>query len=146
MAIEDPAMAFRFEVEIDGIKAVRAVHVEGLESRIDVVEYRTGGESPGRVRKLAGRVHYPVVTVRYGVTSDDSIYLWHQDWVNDPSRAERKGVLIRLLDGGGTPVKVWVLREAWPSKWEGPVLNALGSGVAVETVELSHEGIGLAGG
>src|SRR5215475_2417674 len=58
-------------------------------------------------------------------------------------QVSRRTVAITLLDGTGAPVMRWTLRDAWPVKLEGPSLNARGNDVALETIELAHEGLHL---
>jgi hypothetical protein len=56
---------------------------------------------------------------------------------------DRRNVSVVLLDEQGDPVARWNLRRAWPAKWSGPSLDALGNEVAIESLELAHEGIEL---
>ena len=54
---------------------------------------------------------------------------------------ERKEVVISLLDQEGSPTMVWTLKNAWPTKITGTDLKSDGNEVAVETLEVAHEGI-----
>jgi phage tail-like protein len=47
---------------------------------------------------------------------------------------------ITLCDSNGLPVITWQLRNVYPSKWEGPNLDASTGGIATEKLELVHEG------
>jgi phage tail-like protein len=63
-----------------------------------------------------------------------------------PSAPERRDVTISLLDGEHTPVMVWKLKNAWPVSVEGPVLDAMQSEIAIESLEIAHEGIAIEAG
>jgi phage tail-like protein len=63
------------------------------------------------------------------------------DWVEGNSKAKRKNLSIVLLDRRGEETLRWNVVRAWPAKWDGPDLNAEGNEVAIETLELAHEGI-----
>lgn len=132
-----------FVVEIGGIPAASFTEVSGLEVSIDVVDYRSGDSKLNTSQKLSGIYKVSDVTLKRGLTQDLS--LWN--WINNATAGNvtRTNVVIRLLDQSDNPVLVWTLRNAWPCKWSGPVLSAGSSDVAIETLELCHEGLQLAG-
>lgn len=138
MARVDPYKNFRFVVEIDGIQQAGFSECSGLGSRIAVIEYREGGE-PVRVRKLAGRISYNDITLRWGITNSRELYDWYRAGLT--GQVDRKTVSIVLLDDAGNSVVRWVAVEAWPSRWDGPTLNALGNAVAIESLTLTCEEI-----
>ena len=80
--------------------------------------------------------------LRRGFAGDASLFEWWNELVQ--GNLSRKNVAIVLLDEQRQEVARWLLRRAWPSKWVGPELRGLGNEVAIETLELSHEGIELA--
>ena len=135
----DPAPQYSFLVEIDGIAGASFLEVAGLESAIDVVEYREGNEKSLTVRKLPGLAKFPNVTLKRGVTTDRALWDWHKQCAT--GAVQRRAVRIVLLDRAAKPVRAWKLHAAWPAKYCGPVLNAAASEVAIETIELAHEGI-----
>lgn len=140
MAIErvDPYGRFNFLVEIDGIATAGFQEVSGLDIRVDVVEYREGGDPA--VRKLPGRTRYSNVVLRRGVVGSLSLYEWIEQ-VRTDALAARRAVRISLLDEARAAVMSWRLRDAWPVKLEGPDLNATSNEVAIETLELTHDGL-----
>jgi phage tail-like protein len=140
MARVDPYKNFRFVVEIDGVAQAGFSECTGLGSTIEVIEYREGGD-PVTVRKLPGRVSYSDVTLKRGITASADLYNWHRTVVQ--GKLQRRGCSITLLDDSGAPTAKWILLEAWPSKWEGPALNAKGNEVAIETLTLTCEGVEL---
>src|SRR5262245_7333397 len=136
---KDPGPRFNFIVEIDGVVTTGFTEVSGLESRIEVIEYREGNEKISD-RKLPGRVSYANVVLKVGVGDASPLYAWHNEWVTGQA-PQRRAVRIALLDRGRNVKRAWILRDAWPAKWTGPALNAAGNEVAIETFELAHEGI-----
>jgi len=137
----DPAPDFQFVVELDGLAITGFLEVSGLASQIEVIDYREGDEKTSPIRKLPGQVLYPNIVLKRGVTTDTSLNDWHMEWVTAAVSAKRKQLRIILLGRAGSEIRAWNVHNAWPSKWEGPTLNALGNDVAVETIELTHEGI-----
>lgn len=141
VARDDPYGRFNFLVEIDGIARAGFSEVEGLAGEIDVVAYREGADKTSSFRLLPGLVRYPRVVLRRGFGGDASLFAWWQA-VRDGA-PDRRAVAVVLLDELRQPVARWRLRRAWPAKWEGPALSAKTSEVAIETLELVHEGIEL---
>lgn len=136
----DPYGSFNFLVEIDGITRAAFQQVSGFDSSIDVTEHREGGENI-TTRKLPGLAKYSNITLKWGTTDDTSLYDWHMKWVKGDPSAERKNGSIILLDRQGNEKVRWNFFNAWPCKWDGPDFNAEGNDVAIETLELAHEGV-----
>jgi phage tail-like protein len=133
-----PPCAFNFLVEIDGMPPASFSSCSGLGSATTVVEFREGSD-PQVSRPLAGVTHYSPVVLTRGITGDRSLWLWRRSV--EQGQTERRTVRVTLRREDGTPVASWTLHRAWPAKWVGPDLNATGSEVAVETLELVHEGL-----
>jgi phage tail-like protein len=136
----DPYGDFNFLVEIDGITRGAFQEVGGLDSSVDVMEYREGGDVTA-MRKLPAMTKYSNITLKRGVTDDVELYEWHRQWVDGDPAAPRKNGSIVLLDRQGQEQARWDFVNAWPTRWTGPALNAEGTDVAVESLELAHEGI-----
>jgi phage tail-like protein len=135
---DDPYKAFNFLVEIDGIARAGFSEVSGLESETSVIEYRLGGES-NTVRKLPGLTKYANVVLRRGVTQDADLWNWRKTVVE--GKVDRRNGAIILLNDDRTEVVRWNFFNGWISKWQGPDLNATGNEVAIETIEIAHEGL-----
>ena len=103
---------------------------------LEVVEYREGGEN-ATVRKLPGRVSYPDIVLKWGVTDSQELYQWHLQVIRG-SLARKDGSVV-LLDSQGNEKLRWNFFNAWPSKWTGPTLNAKGNDVAIEELTLTCE-------
>jgi len=134
----DPYGNFSFLVEIDGIARAAFQEASGFDSTIDVVEHREGGDNT-TTRKLPGMTKYSNIVLKWGLTGDRELYDWHRDAVK--GKVVRKNGSIVVLDRAGNETVRWNFFSAWPSKWDGPDFNAEGNDVAVETLELAHEGI-----
>jgi phage tail-like protein len=134
----DPFDDFNYKVEIDGIVRAAFQQCSGFDSTIDVIEHREGGENT-TLRKLPGLTKYSNIVLKWGMTDDMELYTWHRDAVI--GRMERRNGSIILLDREGNETARWNFYNAWPTKYDGPDLNAEGNDVAIETLELAHEGI-----
>lgn len=137
--LTDPFGNYNFVVEIDGIDRGAFQEVSGFDSTIDVIEHREGGENT-TVRKLPGMTKYSNLVLKWGITDDMTLYNWHRDTVNGRPNFRRNGSII-LRDRQQNEVARWDFVRAWPTKYDGPDLNAEGTDVAIETLELAHEGI-----
>jgi phage tail-like protein len=136
----DPYKAFNFLVEIDGIAHAVFSEVTGLESETAVIEYRAGGENV--VRKLPGLTKFANITLKRGITQDAELWNWRKSIVDGD--IDRRNGSIVLLDDKRSPVLRWNFRNGWICKWEGPALSAKSNEVAIETMEIAHEGLELA--
>ncbi|MEP6910497.1 MAG: phage tail protein [Actinomycetota bacterium] len=134
---DDPYKAFGFLVEIDGITRAAFSEASGLESETAVIEYRAGGENT--TRKLPGLTKFGNITLRRGVTQDAELWNWRKTVVD--GAVDRKNGSIILLDDKRNEVVRWNFFNGWICKWEGPALNAKSNDVAIETIEIAHEGL-----
>jgi len=94
------------------------------------------------VRKLPGLMKYSNIVLKRGWTQDQNLWNWRKK-VIDGATQRTSGTII-LLDEARQPALRWNFREGWPSKWDGPQLNGKTSEVAIETLEIAHEGLELA--
>ncbi|MFL6292694.1 MAG: phage tail protein [Thermoanaerobaculia bacterium] len=136
----DPFRSFNFAVEIDGIARAGFRECSGLDASQDPIEYREGTEGLTS-RKLPGLVKYSNITLKWGMTDDAELWDWRKRAMT--GKVERKNGSIVLLDDTGAEKMRWNFREAWPTKWTGPSFNATGNEVAIETLEIAHEGLDL---
>src|SRR5438874_6441277 len=121
---KDPYANYNFVVEMDGQIVAGFKEVSGMDSKIEVIDYREGGEKFFPNRKLPGKVTYSNLVLKTGVTDDNVLYEWHQQWAKADPAAKRKLIRIVLQDRGGNEKKSWKVREAWPANWLGPSFNA----------------------
>ncbi len=140
MARKDPYGNFNFLVEIDGIVRAAFQEASGLDSSIDVIEHREGGDNV-TPRKYPGQVKFSNLQLKWGITDDVELYTWHRQWVTGDPAAVRKNGSIVLLDRQGKEKVRWNFTDGWPAKWTGPSLNAEGNDIAIESLEIAHEGL-----
>ena|SRR5947208_6793458 len=135
---KDPVLGFNFRVEIDSVFEAGFNEVTGLQVEIEVQEYREGGVND-YIHKFAGPVKFPSnVVLKNGITDSTKLWSWYQSVMK--GKFERKSLDIVLLDAAGDEKRRWKLYCAYPVKWNGPALKATSSEVALETLELAHEG------
>jgi len=138
----DPYGAFNFLVEIDGITDGTAQasfsEATGLEADVNVIEYRTGSE-PNVVRKFPGLQKFPNIVLKRGITGDLALWQWMKS-VLDGQTIRTNGSII-LLDESRQPVLRWRFLRGFPCKLVGPTLNAKSNEIAIETLEIAHEGL-----
>ena len=136
MARVDPYKNFRFLLELGSLTSGRFSDCSGFGSKLEVVEYREGGDAP-TVRKLPGKASYPDITLKWGITDSRDLYDWHLQALNG-SVERRDGSVVLLDDLGGEKVR-WNFYDAWPSAYDGPDLSAKSNEVAIDTLTLSCE-------
>jgi phage tail-like protein len=134
----DPYASFNFIIEIDGVIVGGFSECGGLNTETDIIEYRNGDEDI-TVRKIPGKAKYPNIILKRGFTDSRELWEWRKKVIE--GRTERKSGSIQLLDEARRPALKWQFREGWPAKWEGPALNAKNNDVAVENLEIAHEGL-----
>lgn len=141
-----PLPKFYFSVDIGDVGNDLAFQeVSGLDAETDVLEYRAGDSKVFSTIKMPGIIKSGNVTLKKGVFSKDNKF-W--DWYDQikMNTIKRQTVTIKLLDQEGSPTMIWVLKNAWPTKITGTDLKSDGNEVAVETIELAHEGIEIRNG
>jgi phage tail-like protein len=110
----------------------------GLELTIQPEEYKEGGNNGGSL-KFASRATWANVTLKHGITGSTELWDWHFSFIEGKGK-RRDGVII-LLDAAREPVQAWYFRRGLPVKYTGPSLNATQNSVAIESIEIAHEGI-----
>lgn len=133
-----PHGRFNYKVEIDGLAAGGFSEVTGFDASIDVIEYREGDmvQTP---MKLPGLKKYGNITLKQGLVDSMVMYNWMLEGLT--GAVNRKTITITLLDITGAPAASWQVINAWPLKYTAPDFNATSSEVAVESVEIAHEGM-----
>ena len=126
------------KVEIDGLDAGGFSEVTGFDASIDVVEYREG-DMVTTPMKVPGLKRYGNITLKQGLVDSTVMYDWMYTGVN--GAVERKTITITLLDEEESPAASWQVINAWPMKYTAPDFNATASEIAIETVEIAHEGM-----
>jgi phage tail-like protein len=135
----DPLTGFNFLIESGGVIRAGFSECTGLTSETDPVEYREGNEGL-TARKLPGLVKYGNVTLKSGVAiPDQDLFNWRMSVMSGDIL--RLDISILVLDELREEQVRYNLTAAWPAKWMGPELKANANEIAVETLELAHEGV-----
>jgi phage tail-like protein len=135
----DPVASYNFQLEIGGIVKAGFSEVTGLNAEANVIEYREGTDAL-MPRKLPGLSKFGNVTLKRGVTQDADLFNWHKT-VMDGDIRRNESISIVLLDEKRQEVVRWNLRNAWPAKYTGPDMKANANEIAIEAIEIAHEGV-----
>jgi phage tail-like protein len=134
----DPVPAFRFTVAFDDLPPGGFSDCTGLQSEVEVQEYAEGGLNT-HTWKLAGRAKQGNVTFKRGIVNK---VLW--DWYHAIATGDFKArnCSIYVHDASGSEdVLEFQLADAFPVKWQGPELGAGQNNLAIETLEVAHQGL-----
>ncbi len=142
---EETISSGRFYVFIDDKEQAIFMEVSGLEVQMDVLEYAEGGNNQF-VHQLPGRAKIGHLTLKRGMTFSNAFLLWQMQVASGD--IQRRNVSVAVFDLAGTELIRWNFDNAYPVKWSGPAFNSTGDAVAIETLELAHEGmrVGQTGG
>jgi phage tail-like protein len=150
----DPLPKFRFIVTLDPgdayLPAAQALllplvasagfqEVTGLGSQLEVTSYAEGGRND-TTHQLPVRHKWNAITLKRGLVRDPGLWSWYQAGLADSLGARRDGAVI-LLGPDGVPAAAWAFHGGLAAKWTGPDLHAEQNAVAVEALEIAHEGL-----
>lgn len=139
MATRYPLPKFHFRVEWGGT-SIGFSEVSGLNVETKIIEYRDGISPEYSKIKMPGMMEYSNITLKRGTfKGDNEFYAW-LNTIN-MNTIERRDITIALLNEDHEPVMVWKIRSAFPVKVQSTDLKADGNEVAIETLELAHEGL-----
>lgn len=144
----DPYKNFKFRVRWDGRYVAGVSKVSALTRTTEVVEHREGGD-PSIVHKSPGQTSYGEITLERGVTHDLEFERWANKVWNFGAglgsevslRDFRKDIIIELYNEGGQLVIAYKVYRCWVSEYQAlPELDASANAVAIQTLQLQHEG------
>lgn len=137
-----PIPVFHFKVSWNNVD-VGFSDVSGLTQEIQPIEYRDGLMSASTLPlKRPGLRKANNISLKRGIVEhNNELFTWFNN--NGAPNVERRDLTITLLNDEGTPVMVWTVSQAWPIKCEGPALKATGNEIAIESLELAHEGVSV---
>ena len=148
-----PIPKFHFLVEWAGIKPdekefrIGFTEVSGLDFETEVIEYREGNSKKYNKSKQPGLTKFSNVTCKRGTFEGDFAFFkeWKKTYYfqegNKTASQYRRAVTIKLLNEKHDPIITWTLQNAWPSKIQSTDLKSDANEVAIETMELVHEGL-----
>ncbi|WP_310461407.1 phage tail protein [Sphaerotilus sp.] len=136
-----PVPVFHFTVQWGGNR-IGFSEVSGLTQENQAIEYRDGSFPEYSSIKMPGLRKFSNVTMKRGIVKADNDFF---KWLSTIklNQVERRDVVISLLNEEHTPVMTWKIHNAFPVKVEGPGLKASGNEVAIESIEIAHEGLEL---
>lgn len=139
MAQQQPLNLYHFKVDWGGAR-ISFQEISGLDIEIETVNFREGSSPVDSDRKIPGLTKYSNITLKRGIIQGDNDFF---DWINTKriGSIERRDLVISLLDEQHQPAIVWKVKNAFPVKYTGPVLKANSSEIAMESIEITHEGI-----
>jgi phage tail-like protein len=138
-----PLPKFHFQVDWGG-KNIGFTEVTGLTVETEAIEYRHGASPEYHKTKQPGLKKYSNITLKRGTFQSDNEYFdWWEETVffQEQNGKYRRDITIKLLDEMHKPIIVWKVKNAWPIKVQSADLKADANEIAVESVELVHEGL-----
>jgi phage tail-like protein len=136
-----PLPKFHFQVQWGGVR-VGFTEVTGLDTQIEAIEYREGASPEFSKVKMPGMRKFSNITLKRGTMAGDSdFYVWLR--TISMNTVERRDIVISLLNESRAPVMTWTIKQAFPVKIQASDLKSDGNEVAIETLELAHEGLAL---
>jgi len=140
----DPPFVGRFVFEVSGLTIGAFTSVSGLSVQIDTEELAEGGQNQF-THKLPGRMKWPNIVLKRGITDTDALFEWLAECSGDgleknKNKVKRRSGSVKLMDSKGKVVRRWSFVDAYPVKWSGPQLAASSRDLAVEELEVCHCG------
>ena len=139
----DPLPVFCFKVQLDFVGGSGGElffkSVSGLRFETEVVPVRAGGVNDTTFQ-LPGATKWSNIVLKQGFTGSSSLLGWRQDWIQGKMTRIKTGQIIQL-DTALKEKATWTFFNAWPCKWEIAEFDASKSELAIETLELAHDGI-----
>ncbi|HET9626566.1 MAG TPA: phage tail protein [Kofleriaceae bacterium] len=138
-----PLPSFSFQVSWGSTQKIPFQEVSGLEAETQVLEYRHSNSPAYSTIKMPGIAKYGNVTFKKGIfVKDQTFWTWYsQIKMNTYPRVT---VVIQLLDQNSAPTMTWTLNNAWVTKISAPTMKSDGNEVAIESIEVAHEGLTIA--
>ena len=134
--------ALRWYLEIDGITEGVFREVTGLDSETEVIEHRVTGKGGNLVvHKVPGALKWSNIVLRRGITDDKKLHEWRDKIEKGQIESNRKNGSVTLYAPDGKAVAKYTFKNAWPSKFKGPALDSSKNELAIEEMELAHEGL-----
>jgi phage tail-like protein len=138
LPIPDSRPSCRFYVLLDQKKQAVFTEVSGLGMEMTLEDIEEGGQN-GFVHRLPGRCKVGNLTLKRGMTASDDFLEWMMKAAT--GEIQRRHVSVILYRPDGKEAMRWDFGNAYPVKWSGPQFKADDTAVALETVELAHEGM-----
>jgi phage tail-like protein len=136
-AFLSPWFAIEFQGQVTG--AFR--ECSGLSSENEVVEHKVSGpDGKPVIKKIPGNLKWGNITLKQGITDDMDMWKWRKQVEEGKVDKARKNGSIVLFSHDGHELARWNFINAWPAKINGPSVNATSNEIAIEELEIAHEG------
>lgn len=135
---KDPYLGLRFSLQLGQIEVAWFRECSPIVIETEMFEYPEGGNNT-YTHKLPVRTKYSNITLKRGMDDTQSLYNW---FVKASSgQIVRQNISIIIYDSQQNIKQRWDLQNAYPCKWTGPELKAESGAIAIETLEIAHEGL-----
>jgi phage tail-like protein len=142
MAPKDPLASYTFALEIQGLTEATFREGAGFDSEQEVIESREVGKGGVVfIKKLPGALKWSNITLRRGMTDSLDLWKWRKKVADGDIEGARMDGSIVIYDPKLQEVARYNFKRGWPCKWKGPDLNATANEVAIEELDLAHEGL-----
>ncbi|WP_134767102.1 phage tail protein [Nocardioides sp. 1609] len=148
-AAEDPLggdipTANRFLFELDGVEIGVFRELYGLQVTVGVEEFREGGQN-GFSHRVPGRMTWPNIVFKRGVTSSNALFEWLQKssgegFASSGNKLTRSTGAVTAIDHVGTRLRAWELIDVFPVRWKGPDFSVASQDALEEELEIAHHG------
>jgi phage tail-like protein len=139
-AQKDPLVSAWFGIDFQGQVAGAFRECSGFGSENEVVEAKGTLNGKLTISKQPGRLKWNNITLKRGITDSMDMWKWRQTVEQGDMASARKNGTITMFNQKGEAVAKWNFVNAWPSKLNGPTANATNNEVAIEELEITHEG------
>ncbi|HWU89038.1 MAG TPA: phage tail protein [Kofleriaceae bacterium] len=136
----DPLPVFCFAVNIDGLGTAFFKSVSGIKYETESIPVREGGANDTTFM-LVGATKWSPIVLKNGFTASSILLEWRQSWLKPGALRRYSGVITQFDTTGKTKKAEWKFFNGWPTKWEISEFDASKSELAIETLEITHEGI-----
>lgn len=141
----NPYGNYYFVLELDKSEVGHFMECSGLKTSAQVFEIEEGGLN-GRTHKRPGQSRWENIVLKYATNTSLRLLEWRDRFLQDQWAGGRLDGSIALKNNAGETVRQWHFKNAWPVSWEGPSLNSAQSELAIETLEIAHEGLTVSNG
>ena len=143
MPAKQPRPSAYFRLDLAGHESIGSFReCTGLDSETSVIEHKAIDEN-GRpvVRKVPGETKWSNITLKRGVDESADLWKWRDMVIKEGPDNARTDGSISLIDYNGSTIATWAFHQGWPIKYTGATLNAGSNEVAVEEIQICHEGL-----
>jgi phage tail-like protein len=140
----DLPIATRFLFELDGVEIGVFREVRGLQVSVAVSEIHEGGQN-GYAHRVPGRMTWPNVVFRRGITEGNAMFEWLQKssgegFAGAGDKLTRSTGAITAIDHLGNRLRAWELIDVFPVRWQGPEFSVESASPLEEELEVTHHG------